>query len=55
MLGELSEIYEEEAERAVTGAAKVLEPALIVVMGTLIAGIVAAVMLPVFQANAMSL
>lgn len=55
MLGELAEIYEEEAERAVTGAAKVLEPLLIVVMGTIIAGIVAAVMLPVFQANAMAL
>lgn len=55
MLSELAEIYEEEAERAVTGAAKVLEPLLIVVMGAMIAGIVAAVMLPVFQANAMAL
>ena len=53
MLNELAAIYEEEAERAVSGAVKLLEPALIIVMGTVIAGIVSAVMLPVFQANVM--
>ena len=53
MLKELAAIYEDEAERAVTGAVKLLEPMLIVVMGGIIAGIVAAVILPVFQANAM--
>ncbi len=53
MLTELSIIYEEEAERAVGGAVKLLEPILIVVMGGVIAAIVAAVMLPVFEANAM--
>jgi general secretion pathway protein F len=53
MLTELAGIYEEEAERAVSGAVRLLEPALIVVMGAVITGIVAAVMLPVFQANAM--
>ncbi len=53
MLMELSRIYEEEAERAVTGAVKLLEPLLIVSMGGIIAAIVAAVMLPVFQADAM--
>ena len=52
MLKELSAIYEDEAERAVTGAVKLLEPMLIVVMGGIIASIVAAVILPVFQANA---
>jgi general secretion pathway protein F len=53
MLSELAAIYEDEAERAVSGAVKLLEPILIVVMGAVIAGIVAAVMLPVFQANVM--
>ncbi len=53
MLGELSSIYEEEAERAVAAAVKLLEPILIVVMGGVIACIVAAIMLPIFQANSM--
>ncbi len=52
MLSELSAIYEDEAERAVNGAVKLLEPLLIVVMGGAICGIVAAVVLPIFQANA---
>jgi len=54
MLGELAEIYDAEAERAVAGAVKLLEPTLIILMGGLIATIVAAVMLPIFQANAMT-
>ncbi|MAE63710.1 MAG: hypothetical protein CMJ18_05515 [Phycisphaeraceae bacterium] len=53
MLSELSEIYEDESQRAVTAAVKLLEPVLILVMGLVIAGIVAAVMLPVFQTSAM--
>jgi len=53
MLNELAAIYEEEAERAVSGAVKLLEPVLIIVMGAVIAGIVGAVMLPVFEANVM--
>jgi general secretion pathway protein F len=53
MLTELAQIYEEEAERAVAGAVKLLEPTLIVLLGGIIAGIVAAVILPVFQANAL--
>jgi len=54
MLGELAEIYDAEAERAVAGAVKLLEPTLIILMGGLIATIVAAVMLPIFQANALT-
>jgi len=54
MLGELAEIYDDEAERSVNGAVKLLEPGLIVVMGLVIAGIVAAVMLPVFQSSVVS-
>lgn len=53
MLRELAAIYNDEAERAVTGAIKLLEPILIIVLGGLIAGIVAAVILPIFRANAM--
>lgn len=55
--GELSQMLDElaticdEAERAVNGAVKLLEPLLIVVMGLIIAGIVAAVMLPIFQSS----
>ncbi|MCY2927554.1 MAG: type II secretion system F family protein [Planctomycetota bacterium] len=53
MLNELSMIYEEEAERAVSGAIKLLEPVLIVVMGLVISGIVGAVMLPLLKAGAL--
>lgn len=53
MLVELSSIYEDEAERSVTGAVKLIEPILIVLVGGIVAGIVAAVMLPVFEANTM--
>ncbi|MAX23075.1 MAG: hypothetical protein CMJ19_01110 [Phycisphaeraceae bacterium] len=52
MLEELASIYDDEAERAVNGAVKLLEPVLIVAMGLVIAGIVAAVMLPIFKASA---
>lgn len=51
MLEELASIYDDEAERAVNGAVKLLEPILIVVMGLIIAGIVAAVMLPIFHSS----
>lgn len=53
MLSELASIYEEEAERAISGTVKLLEPLLIVVMGTIIAGIVSAIILPIFRANVM--
>ena len=53
MLGELAGIYEDQAERAVTGAVKLLEPLLILVVGAVICGIVAAIMLPIFEASAM--
>jgi type II secretory pathway component PulF len=46
-------IYDEEAERTVNGAVNLLEPMLIVVKGLIIAGIVAAVMLPIFRSSAM--
>ena len=49
MLTELASIYEDEAERAVGVAVRLLEPLLIVTMGGVISAIVAAVMLPIFQ------
>ena len=52
MLGEASQIYEQESSRGVDAAVKLLEPALIVIMGLAIAGIIAAVILPVFQSTA---
>jgi general secretion pathway protein F len=51
MLDELTAIYEEESQRAVTGMLRLLEPVLIVTIGIVIATIVAAVMLPIFQIN----
>ena len=54
LLVELSDIYEDESERAVTGAVKLLEPVLICLMGGVIAAIVAAVILPIFRANIMT-
>ena len=54
MLQELTEIYEEESERAVTAIVKLLEPVLVLFMGGVISGIVAAVILPIFNANAMT-
>jgi type II secretory pathway component PulF len=53
MLSQLADIYEEEAERTVTAVVRLLEPALIIVLGAVIATIVAAVMLPVFRASSM--
>ena len=53
MLSEISSIYEDEAERSVTGAVKLLEPLLICVMGGIIGAIVASVILPILRANVM--
>jgi len=53
MLAELADLYEDETERAVGGAVKLVEPLLIVIIGSVVAGIVAAIMLPVFEINTM--
>lgn len=53
MLREVASIYEDEAERAIIATVKLLEPLLILVMGGVIACIVAAVILPIFRANTM--
>ena len=51
MLQELTELYEDEAERAVGGAVKLLEPVLILGMGLVVSAIVGAVMLPILTLN----
>jgi type II secretory pathway component PulF len=48
------EFYEEEGERQVRTLVKLLEPAVIVVMGVVVAGIVLAVMLPLLDVSTMS-
>jgi type II secretory pathway component PulF len=53
MLSELADIYEDETERVVGGAVKLVEPLLIVIIGGVVAAIVAAIMLPVFEINVM--
>lgn len=50
MLMELAQICDEESERAVSAAVKLLEPMLIIVMGGVVSAIIAAVLLPIFQA-----
>ena len=53
MLQEVETIYTEECDRSLEAAVRVLEPVLIVIMGAIISAIVAAVLLPVFQSNAL--
>ena len=49
MLVKTSEYYEEELETAIKQLLSLLEPAMIIVMGVIIGGIVASVMLPMFE------
>lgn len=45
----VGEFYEEEGERRIRNQMRLLEPAIIVLMGGLVAFVVAAVMLPLFD------
>ncbi|MBP2620302.1 type II secretion system F family protein [Streptococcus panodentis] len=49
MLNKTSDFYEEELETAIKQLLSLLEPAMIIVMGVIIGGIVASVMLPMFE------
>ena len=49
MLIKTSDYYEEELETAIKQLLSLLEPAMIIVMGVIIGGIVASVMLPMFE------
>ncbi len=48
MLGKAAEFFEDEVDEAVKGLSSLLEPIIIVVLGTLIGGIVVAMYLPIF-------
>lgn len=49
MLGKAAEFYEQEVDEAVKALSSLLEPMIIVVLGTLIGGIVVAMYLPIFR------
>jgi type IV pilus assembly protein PilC len=49
MLGKAAEFYEDEIDEAVKGLASLMEPFIIVILGTLIGGIVVAMYLPIFK------
>ena len=49
MLGKAAEFFEDEVDEAVKGLSSLLEPFIIVILGTLIGGIVVAMYLPIFK------
>jgi len=49
MLGKAAEFYENEVDEAVKGLSSLLEPLIIVVLGTVIGGIVVSMYLPIFK------
>jgi type II secretory pathway component PulF len=53
VLQTIGQHFEEEGENAVRGLVKILEPALIVGLGIVVAGVVLSVMLPLFDASTM--
>ncbi len=51
MLDKIAEFYEEDVETAVAGLSKLIEPALIVILGVMVGGTLLAVYLPMFQSG----
>lgn len=49
MLSRIADFYEEEADTAITALLKLMEPAVIVVLGVVVGGIVIALYLPIFD------
>lgn len=49
IVGKIAEYYEEEIDVTVASLSKLLEPMLLVVLGVVVGGIVAAIMLPIIQ------
>jgi type IV pilus assembly protein PilC len=49
MLGKAAEFYEDEIDEAVKGLSSLMEPFIIVILGTLIGGIVVSMYLPIFK------
>ena len=52
MLGKAAEFFEDEVDEAVKGLSSLLEPFIIVILGTMIGGIVVAMYLPIFKLGA---
>lgn len=49
MLSKISDVFEDEVNEAITGATKMLEPLVLVVLGGIIGGIMIAIYLPMFM------
>lgn len=49
MLQKVSEFYEEEVDRAVTNLVNLLEPVMMILLGTVLGGLVISMYLPIFQ------
>ncbi|MEO8299188.1 MAG: type II secretion system F family protein, partial [Burkholderiales bacterium] len=49
MLGKVADFYEAEVDEAVKGLSTLMEPIIIVVLGTVIGGIVVSMYLPIFK------
>jgi type IV pilus assembly protein PilC len=49
MLGKVADFYEQEVDEAVDSLSSLMEPMIMVVLGTLIGGIVVAMYLPIFK------
>lgn len=54
LLLEVADIYEKECERAIQTFTTILGPAMIVALGSIIAFVITAILLPVFQASTMA-
>ena len=52
MLGKVAEFYEREVDDAVAGLSQLLEPLIMVFLGTVIGGLVVAMYLPIFKLGA---
>jgi general secretion pathway protein F len=51
MLFRVADTYEHQVEMAISGALSLLEPLMILLMGTVVGFIVLAILLPIFQAS----
>jgi type IV pilus assembly protein PilC len=49
MLGKVAEFYEDEVDDAVASLSSLMEPAIMVILGVLIGGLVIAMYLPIFK------
>jgi type IV pilus assembly protein PilC len=49
MLGKVADFFEEEVDEAVAGLSSMMEPLIMVILGTLIGGLVVAMYLPIFK------